>query len=86
MYVLDRLYHLEIEFQRLFRVEGLNALEAAGVHTSYALQHNYEPLLRKVGMVDPAELAKAAERMMGMGDPRDVQAAHHSLRRVIGSA
>jgi hypothetical protein len=83
MSVLDRLYRLEIEFHRLFRAEGVNALEAASVHTSYALQNNYEPLLRTVGIVDPSELAKAAERMMGMGDPRDVQAAFHSLRRFI---
>jgi hypothetical protein len=86
MSVLDRLYRLEIEFHRQFRAEGINALGAAGVHTSYALQNNYEPLLRTVGIVDQAELASAAERMMGMGDPRDVRAAYHSLRQFINFA
>jgi hypothetical protein len=83
MSVLDRLYRLEIEFHRLFRAEGVHAVEAAGIHTSFALQNGYEPLLRTIGIVAPADLAGATERMMGMGDPRDVQAAYHSLRRLI---
>ena len=83
MSVLHRLYSLEIEFHRLLRAEGVNALEAAGVHTSYALQNNYEPLLGMIGVVAPSDLASATERMMGMGDPRDVQAAFHSLRQFI---
>jgi len=83
MSVLDRLFRLEIEFHRLFRSEGVNALEAAGIHTSYALQNHYEPLLRTIGVVAPSDLASATERMMGMGDPRDVQAAYHSLHRLI---
>jgi hypothetical protein len=62
---------------------GDHALEAAGIHTSYALQNHYEPLLRTIGVVAPSELASATERMMGMGDPRDVQAAYHSLRQLI---
>ena len=81
MSVLDRLYSLEIEFHRLFR--SVNALEVASVHTSYALQNNYEPLLRTVGAIDRAELARAAERMMGMGDPRDVRAAFRSLQEIL---
>ena len=83
MSALDRLYRLEIEFHRLFRSEGISSIEAAGIHTSYALQNQYEPLLRTVGLVDPPALAKAAERMMGLGDPRDVQAAYQSLRQFI---
>ena len=58
-------------------------MEAAGIHTSYALQNGYEPLLRTVGVVAPSALAGAAERKMGMGDPRDVQAAYHSLRQLV---
>jgi len=83
MSVLDRLYSLEVEFHRLFRAEGIHAMEAAGIHTSYALQNNYEQLLRLVGVIDPAALAEAADRMIGMGDPRDVQAALHSLRQFV---
>jgi hypothetical protein len=83
MSVLDHLYRLEIEFHRLFRAKGVNAHEVASVHTSYALQNNYEPLLRMIGIVDSADLARATERMMGMGDPCDVQAAYHSLHQLI---
>jgi hypothetical protein len=83
MSILEFLYRLEIEFHRLFRAEGLNAVEAASIHTSYALQNNYEPMLRLIGVVTPSDLAGAAERMLGMGDPRDVQAAYHSLRQLI---
>jgi hypothetical protein len=83
MSVLYRLYRLEIEFHRLFRADGVSVMEAAGIHTSYALQHNYEPLLRMIGDIAPSDLAMAAERMRGMGDPRDVQAAYHSLNHLI---
>ena len=83
MSVLDRLYRLEIEFHRLFRADGINALEAASVHTSYAIQNQYEPLLRMIGVVARSDLAGATERMMGMGDPRDVQAAYHSLHQFL---
>jgi hypothetical protein len=83
MSVLERLYRLEIEFYRLFRVEAINAMEAASVHTSYALQHGYEPLLRTVGSVESSSLTDTRDQMLGMGDPRDVQAAYHSLQNLV---
>jgi hypothetical protein len=83
MTVLDNLYSLEIEFHRRFRMEAINAVEAWSIHTSYALQHGYELLLRTVGTVDSAELAKVKDRMIGMSDPRDVQAAFRSLQQLI---
>lgn len=85
MSVLDRLYALEIEFHRIFRVERLGAPDASGVHLSYALQNGYEPLLRTLGVVAPVQLALATERMMGVCDPRDVQAAYRSLRHMVAS-
>jgi hypothetical protein len=83
MSVLERLYRLEIEFYRLFRVEAINAMEAASAHTSYALQHGYEPLLRTVGSVDSSSLTDTRDKLLGMGDPRDVQAAYHSLQNLV---
>lgn len=83
MSVLDRLYRLEIEFHRIFRAEGVAAEEAAGVHTSYALQNNYEPMLRTLGIIAPGDLAVATERMLAAGDPRDVQAAYRTLNRLV---
>jgi hypothetical protein len=83
MTVLDRLYHLEVEFHRHFRSEAINAIEAWSIHTSYALQQGYEPLLKTVGTVDVNALKQARERMIGKSDPRDLQAAFHSLQRLI---
>jgi hypothetical protein len=83
MSVLDRLDRLEIRFHRLFRAEGVNAEKAAGVHTSYALQNHDEPLLRTIGVVNPADLVRATEQMTGMGDPREVQAAYHPIRQLV---
>ena len=54
MSALEHLYSLEIEFHRLFRAEAIGAVEAAGVHTSYALPNNDEPLFRLIGTVDPS--------------------------------
>ncbi len=83
MTALDRLYSLEIEFHRLFRAEAIGPVDAAGIHTSYALQNHYESLLRMLGAIKPSDLAEASERMMGRCDPRDVRAASHSLRQII---
>ena len=80
---LDRLYHLEIEFHRRFRLEAIDAMEAESIHTSYALQLGYEELLRSLGRVDRARLDVARHRMQSMGDPRDVQAAFHSLQQIV---
>jgi hypothetical protein len=80
---LDRLYRFEIETHRLFRAEDVNAGESVGVHTSFAPQNPYEPLLRTNGAVNPADLVRATGRVMGTGDPRDVQAASHSLRQLV---
>lgn len=83
MTVLDQLYQLEIEFHRCFRAQAVDAMEAWSIHTSYALQHGYEPLLRSLGGVGPAELIEARERLVTTSDPRDVHAAFHSLRHLV---
>jgi hypothetical protein len=83
MSVIERLFCLEIEFHRLFRLQADNPNEAWAVHTSYALQNGYEPLLRTVGSVDDRTLAHTKERMIEGRDPRDVLAAYHSLRQLV---
>lgn len=83
MSVLDQLYSLEIEFHRCYRAMALDSAEAPAVHTSYALQNGYEPLLRMAGVVDDQTLAGVKERLSEGRDPRDVQAAYHSLRQMI---
>lgn len=83
MSVLEQLYSLEIEFHRRFRSQFINAHEAESIHTSYALQQGYEPLLRTVGRVDLATLAAAKDRMAGQHDPRYAEAAFQSLRQLL---
>jgi hypothetical protein len=83
MSTLDRLYSLEIEFHRQFRLQATNDIEAWSIHTSYVLQHGYEPLLRTLGPVDSAALVEAKEKLVGRCDPRDVLAAFHSLRHLV---
>ena len=46
---LERLFRLEVEFHRRLRSEANEPPDAGGVHTSYALQAGYEPLLRSIG-------------------------------------
>ena len=84
---LDRLYRLEIEFHRRFRAERTNALEAASIPSATPCRNRYEPLLRTIGVVNPADLVRATERVMGRGRPaRDVRAACHSLRQLVRGA
>jgi hypothetical protein len=46
---LERLFALEIEFHRRLRQEAPGTADPAALHTSYALQAGYEPLLRGLG-------------------------------------
>ncbi|QEH31967.1 hypothetical protein OJF2_04340 [Aquisphaera giovannonii] len=86
MPILERLYNLEVEFHRQFRAASVDPAEAWSIHTSYALQNGYEPLIRSVGIVDAAMLNSLKERMVRGHDPRDVHAAYQSLRRLIAVA
>ena len=83
MSVLEQLYRLEIEFHRMYRLVASHPSEASSAHTSYALQHGYEPLLRSVGRVVPAALSESGGRMAAACDPRDAIAAYHSLRQLM---
>lgn len=85
MSILDRLYCLEIEFHRISRTETDGGLEAAGAHTSYAVEHNYEALLQTLGIVNSSDFTRATSQMMRTSDPRDVQAAFHFLSPLITS-
>jgi hypothetical protein len=81
---LERLFALEVEFHRKLRCETPGTPDAAALHTSYALQSGYEPLLRRTGRVTAQDLSRLAERFTLTGDPRDVLAARDSLARLLG--
>jgi hypothetical protein len=81
---LERLFALELEYQRLLRCDAPGTPESVAPHTSYALQSGYEPLLRSVGRVTAQDLEKLSRRFSASGDARDVLAARDSLMTLLG--
>jgi hypothetical protein len=81
---LETLFRLEIEFHRRLRTEAPGTVDARALHTSYALQCRYEPLLRAVGPVTSQDIQRLRERLALAGDTRDVLAAHDSLKQLLG--
>jgi len=55
----------------------------SGLHTSYALQSGYEPLLRQLGKVPAQDLDQLSARLTMAGDTRDVLAARDGLRQLL---
>jgi hypothetical protein len=82
---LEPLFALEVEFHRTLRDEAPDNRDPAALHTSYALQAGYEPLLRRVGRVRYEDLDRLAQRHLA-ADPRDVVAAREALARLLGVA
>jgi hypothetical protein len=80
---LERLFRLEIEFHRRLRTQAPGHVDLGALHTSYALQAGYEPLIRAAGTVSTGDLDRLHARLAGAGDPRDVRAARHSLGRLL---
>ena len=85
MNALERLFLLELDFQRKLRTEGLGKTTVDGVRTSYALQCGYESLIQSVGQATTAQdIDKLRERLTMAGDPRDILAARDSLMQLLG--
>jgi hypothetical protein len=81
---LEQLFRLEIEFHRRLRTEAPGSGYISGLHTSYALQSGYVPLVQSIESVSSSELSTLRDRLTLEGDPRDVLAACDSLRRLLG--
>jgi hypothetical protein len=81
---LEQLFVLEIDFQCKLRTNAPGTTDPTALHTSYALQSGYEPLLRRIGRVTAQDIERLAERFMLAGDSRDVLAARDSLTRLLG--
>ena len=56
---LERFFVLEVEFHRRLRTVAADAAEVSALHTSYALQLGYEPLLRSLGRVTARDIERA---------------------------
>jgi hypothetical protein len=81
---LEQILFLEIEFHRKLRTEAPGTADPAALHTSYALQSGYEPLLRRLGPVTAQDIERLAQRFILAGDARDVLAARDTLTRLLG--
>src|SRR5690242_5826807 len=53
---LETLFRLEIEFHRRLRTQAPGTEDPRALHTSYALQAGYEPLIRAIGAITAGDL------------------------------
>ncbi len=81
---LERLFLLEVEFHRRLRTEAPGTGDCRALHTSYALQSGYEPLIRAAGRVTGRDLVVLSQRHAAAADARDLLAARNSLNQLFG--
>lgn len=81
---MEQLFRLEIEFHRRLRTEAPGTGDASSLHTSYALQAGYEPLLAATDRMTGTELKTLKDKMLMAGDARDVLAASDLLHHLLG--
>jgi hypothetical protein len=81
---LEVLFALELEFHCRLRQVAAGAEDGTAVHTSFALQSGYEPLLRAVGRVTIGDVERLAVRYTLASDVRDVLRARDSLTALLG--
>jgi hypothetical protein len=81
---LERLFLLEVEFHRRLRTQAPGTAEAGSLHTSYALQSGYEPLIGQLGTATGRDIEQIRQRHTLAADPRDLLAARDSLKQLLG--
>ena len=81
---LERLYLLEVEFHRRLRTQAPGTVDSRALHTSYALQTGYEPLIRASGTATAIDIERIHRRHTLTGDARDLLAARDSLKELLG--
>jgi hypothetical protein len=81
---LEQLFRFELEFHRRLRDAAEGQGNAAAVHTSFALQHGYEALMRAAAGTTAHEVDVMKERLTLAGDPRDTLAARDSVKQLLG--
>jgi hypothetical protein len=81
---LERLFLLEVEFHRRLRTQAPGTADTRALHTSYALQSGYEPLIRAVGRVSGHDIELISQRHAMAADARDLLAARDSLKGLLG--
>jgi hypothetical protein len=69
---LEQIFTLEIEFHCRLRMEAPGTADATALHTSYALQSGYVPLLKSIGRVTVRDIEQLLPgRFTAVGDARD---------------
>jgi hypothetical protein len=58
--------------------------DSRALHTSYALQSGYEPLIRQVGTASGRDIEQIRQRHTLTTDSRDLLAARNSLKQFLG--
>jgi hypothetical protein len=81
---LERLFRLEIEFHRRLRTQAPSTADVGALHTSYALQSGYLPLIRAVGTATALDIERLQQQLTLASDARDVLAARDSLEQLLG--
>jgi len=81
---LEKLFRLEIEFHRRLRTQAPGTADVGALHTSYALQSGYEPLIRAAGRVTGRDIELISQRLAMAADARDLLAARDSLKQLLG--
>jgi hypothetical protein len=81
---LERLFALEMESHRNLRRDAPGTQDPTALHTGYALQAGYEPILKRLGRVTAQDIERLARRCTAAGDPRDVLAARDLLIGLFG--
>jgi hypothetical protein len=81
---LESLFRLEIEFHRCLRTLPTCPYDIGGLHTSYALQAGYEPLIFALCTVNATDVEQLQTQLLTTGDSRDVLAAGDSVKQLLG--
>ena len=75
---------MAIDFHRRPRTEVPGTTDVRALHTSYALQSGYEPLIRAAGAATAQDIERLHHRLTLAGDPRDILAVRDSLKQLLG--
>ncbi len=80
---LEMLFRHEVRFFEQVR-QSFRTREALTTHTSFALHHGYEELIRASVGTTGREVEHLAVRLTFIGDTRDVLAARDSVKSILG--
>ncbi len=81
---LESLFRLEIEYHRRVRELPPGVVDSGSLHTSFAMQTGYEPLLHALGPVIAEDIERLRDHLALAADPRDALSARDLLKQLLG--